>query len=225
MTNTGAKGMQKNNQGESPLVRFFRHHSETARLLFRGLPYWALLVPFLLGAAVLLIMQTPFAWVTEKDLQEIAAPVVILVAALVSLYVHYCLRVLFTLFLAVLACALFYRELHIIGSSRTLYATIVILAVLCSVKREALREYFSERVISALLFAAMWTYLVTKLLDRNFFTFLPNYYAWSHNVEESLETVAHLMILALGVVTLRLGTLKNGQGSRDTGKRRERRPA
>lgn len=188
-----------------------RHHLQSVKAALQAIPFWVWFLPFLFGGVIILLLQSPLSWITEKPLQEVVAAVVIGNAALLVLLVCYWVRELFALLLAVLVWALFFRELHFTGTSKGLYLTIIVLAWLASSKRDALKCFMSELPVIVLLSGAMWTYLITKLLDRNFFTFLPNYYQWSHNVEETLETFGHLMIMTLVVVTLRIGSLRQRQ--------------
>jgi len=191
-----------------------RHHMESARDALIGTPLWVWPVPALLCVIILLILQTPLGWITAKPFQEIAAPMVIGLTAGLALAVHYWLRSLFTLMLACFAVALFFRELHFVGTNNGIYLAVIILAVWASAKREEIREFIGNRWIAGLLACAVWTYFVTKLFDRHYLSFLPNYVAWENNAEESLETFGHLMVFALVVLTLRLGSLRQGREPR-----------
>ena len=179
-----------------------------------GTPLWVWPVPALLCVIVLLILQTPVGWITTKPVQEIAAPTLIGLTAGLAVAVHCWLRTLFTLMLASFAVALFLRELHFTGTNNGFYLAVIILAVWASAKREEIREFISNRWIAGLLACAVWTYFVTKLFDRHYFSFLPNYVAWENNAEESLETLGHLMVFVAVVLTLRLGSLRQGHKPR-----------
>ena len=72
---------------------------------------------------------------------------------------------------------------------------------------ERIRDFAGSRNIAGLLVCAIWTYFLTKVLDRHYLSFLPDYYSWHNNVEETLETFGHLMVFAAVVATLQLGTV------------------
>lgn len=195
-------------------VGMVRHHAESAKDAFIGIPLWVWPVPALLCVVILLILQTPFGWITAKPTQEIAAPVVSSLMAGLALCVHYWMRTTFTLILACFAVAIFFRELHFPGTNTGFYIAVVILAAWASAKREDIRDFLGERWIAGLLACAVWTYFVSKLFDRHYLSFLPNYVAWENNAEESLETLGHVMVFAAVVVTLRLGSLQQGRRRR-----------
>jgi len=191
------------------------HHLESAKMTLLGIPFWVWPMPFLLCIVILLIRQTPIGWMTEKPVQEIIAPTVICLTAVLVLFVHRWTRELFTLMLAVLVWALFMRELHFYGTGRGLYATVIVLAFLASAKRDKLGEFLGQRSIGALLGLSLWTYIVSKMFDRHYFSFLPAYHDWNNNVEETLETCGHLFVLSLVVMTLRFASLRSKKSSGD----------
>jgi len=192
-----------------------RHHIESAKLAVLGTPYWVWPMPLLLCAAILLILQTPIGWFTEKPVQEIVAPVVLGITAVLALFVYYRVREFFTLLLACFALALFLRELHFLGTNNGFYVAVILLAWLASSRRDAIHQFLRRRSIGALLSCSLWTYFVTKLIDRHYLSFLPEYVDWHDSVEESLETLGHLMVFALVVVALRVGNIQGRTGVAD----------
>jgi len=195
-----------------------RYHLATLRMTVTGVPHWVWPLPVILGLAIIALMQTPFGWVTDKQYQEIVAPTVIGLAACLSLFVHRWTGATFTLILACFCWALFLREIRFPGSSKGMYASLFILACWASVRRDEVRTYLARKPIASLLAAASWTYFFTKLLDQHHLSFLPRYYDWNNNVEESLETLAHLMVFALVVAALRAVWLYDrSAASGDTG--------
>lgn len=191
------------------------HHLESAKMTLLGIPFWVWPMPFLLCVVILLIRQSPIGWITEKPVQEIIAPTVICLTAMLVLFVHRWASELFTLMLAVLVWALFMRELHFYGTGRGLYATVIVLAFMASAKRDKLGEFLGQRSIGALLGLSLWTYIVSKMFDRHYFSFLPAYHDWNNNVEETLETCGHLFVLSLVVMTLRFASLRSKKSSGD----------
>ncbi|MCK5495157.1 MAG: hypothetical protein KAI80_02000 [Hyphomicrobiaceae bacterium] len=191
------------------------HHLESAKMTLLGIPFWVWPMPFLLCVVILLIRQSPIGWMTEKPVQEIIAPTVICLTAVLVLFVHRWVRELFTIMLAVLVWALFMRELHFYGTGRGLYATVIVLAFLASAKRDKLGDFLGQRSIGALLGLSLWTYIISKMFDRHYFSFLPAYHDWNNNVEETLETCGHLFVLSLVVMTLRYASLRSREISGD----------
>ncbi len=206
--------MTRKNKKKFDIASAIFHHLESAKITLLGIPFWVWPMPFLLCVVILLIRQTPIGWMTEKPVQEIIAPTVISLTAVLVLFVHRWTRELFTLFLAILVWALFMRELHFYGTGRGLYATVIVLAFLASAKRDELSEFLGQRSIGALLGLSLWTYIVSKMFDRHYFSFLPAYHDWNNNVEETLETCGHLFVLSLVVMTLRYASLRSREGSR-----------
>lgn len=151
---------------------------------------------------------------TEKPNQELIAPTVICLTAMLVLFVHRRTRELFTLMLACLVWALFMRELHFIGTSRALYITVITLTIIASYKRDELAEFLSQRAIGTLLPLALWTYFVSKLFDRHVFQFIPDYALWHENVEETLETCGHVFTFSLVIATLRYASTRIKKSSR-----------
>ena len=184
----------------------FSYHLNSARAALTGLPLWVWPVPVVLALAVLGVTFSPLGWVTAKPVQEIAAPVVIGMTAVLSFFVHRWTRETFTLLLTVFCWTLFARELHFTGTNNGAYIAIVVLAWLASTKRAEIVHYLRQRPVSGLLGSAVLTYFVTKLFDRGYFSFLLEYRLWHSNVEETMETCGHLMVFALVVVTLHAGS-------------------
>ena len=191
-----------------------RHHLGSAKAALFGIPYWVWPLPVFLCAGIILIVQTPIGWLTEKPIQEIAAPVVIGLTAGLVVCVHRWMREFFTLLLACFVWALFLRELHFAGTSNGLYIALIVLAWLASSRRDEISDFLKWPSIRALLSCALWTYFITKLFDRHYVSFLPGYADWHNNVEESLETFAHVMVFALVVMTLRIGVMQGKSGAK-----------
>lgn len=209
------RGMTNHTTQRIGITHAVRHHIESAKLAVLGTPYWVWPMPLLLCAAILLILQTPIGWFTEKPVQEIVAPVVLGITAVLALFVYYRVRAFFTLLLACFAWALFLRELHFLGTNNGFYVAVILLAWLASSRRDAIHQFLRRRSIGALLSCSLWTYFVTKLIDRHYLSFLPEYVDWHDSVEESLETLGHLMVFALVVVALRVGNIQGRTGVAD----------
>ena len=88
--------MNKDTTKRIDIAGMVRHHLGSARAAFAGTPYWVWPLPLLLCAGILLIRRSPAGWLTEKDIQEIAAPVVLSMTAGLVLFVHRWARALGT---------------------------------------------------------------------------------------------------------------------------------
>lgn len=182
------------------------YHLNSAKAAITGLPLWVWPVPIVLALAALAVTFSPLGWMTAKPVQEVAAPVVIGMTAVLSFFVHRWTRETFTLLLTVFCWTLFARELHFTGTNNGAYIAIVVLAWLASTKRAEIGYFLRQRPVSILLGGAMLTYFVTKVFDRGYLAFLPDYRIWHSNVEETMETCGHLMVFALVVFTLHVGS-------------------
>ena len=180
-------------------------HWESTKAAFWGMPLEAWLAPFVCIFGILLIYLSPWNELASKPTQEIVAPVIIGMTAIVSLFVHRWVGETFTLILACFAWALFIRELHIPLSNNGFYIAIFAIAWWVSNQRFELAQWFSYKWIRIFLGGAFWTYLITKVFDRHYVSFLPAYNSWNNHVEETLEACGHGMVFALVIATLRIG--------------------
>ncbi len=172
-------------------------HWDSGWAALRATPLLAFAIPFLATGLILLIRLSPVGWVTEKPVQEIIAPTVLALAAGSVLLVHHWTRAKFTLMLSVFVWALFLRELHFeFMNGGILFALAGLMWWLSNV-RQQLVEWLSSFWIRLWLAGCFCTYFISDMMDRHLFSFLPHYRSWNDNVEETLETVGHLMVFAL----------------------------
>ena len=168
-----------------------------------GTPRYIWAVPFVLMVLILLVYALPFGWITTKPIQEIIAPTVIALATAVATYFYRDNKSTLSLMLTCFAWALFLRELHLPLTNNGFYVAIVVLAGWAVKERDALTHWLTETSAGILLPAAFWTYFISKVMDRHYLGFLPNYYHWNDSVEETLETCGHLMVFALVIVAMK----------------------
>lgn len=193
------------------IADFVRHHFESGMGALRGTPWWVWPLPLVFAGLVLLLLQTPLDVITSKPVQELAGPVVMGVTAAFALFVHRKMQVFFTLLLALFTSALFLREWHFWGTTEAILVVLAALAWWASSRREDILPFLRQSSVGALLSAALWIYVVTQFMDQhyllsfNLFT-VENYVKWNDNVEETLETVGHLFVLAAVVLTYRDAT-------------------
>jgi len=183
----------------------WRQHYASGWAALRATPPFAFLMPLLSIALIAIVQQLPFAWFTEKPVQEIAAPVVLAIAAGTVLVGYRWFRETLPLMLAVLVWALFLRELHFEFMNGGILFALAGLAWWLSTVRLEIADWLAHFWIRFWLASAFLSYFISDMLDRHVFSFLPNYRSWNNNVEESLETCGHVMIFALVLATIRAG--------------------
>ncbi|MGD9867273.1 MAG: hypothetical protein AB7U38_04645 [Hyphomicrobiales bacterium] len=187
-----------------------RHHFESAMAALLGTPWWAWFVPFLIGGCVLLLMQTPLGWITDKRIEEVLGPIIMGITAAIAIHGYWRSRGFLTLILAIFCCALFFREWHFWSSSTGFVLAFAFLLWWASMGRDELKPWLAQPRVRGLLTSAMWTYFISQVLDRNILLSLPDYLSWHNNVEETLENSGHLMVLALVLTVQRAGVLTGG---------------
>ncbi len=187
------------------LERFTEGLSSDISAIIRQFPYWILAVIALLFIAVIGLAYTPFGWVTSKPVQEVVAPIIIGIAAAYSLFVHWRLREKFTLVLLVFVVSLFSRELHFYGTNNGFYIAFVIVVLWSWWDRRELARWYSFRCVRALVPLCISIYLLTKILDRGYLGFLPEFQFWRHNAEETMESLGHAVTLLLLFYTYKVG--------------------
>ncbi len=193
------------------LTELFVSLSKTAVDVLKSISLLVWLLPFVLSLVIWAITKTPIGWMTEKPVQEIVAPVVIGMTAALVLAVHRWVGTRFSLLLACFVWSLFFRELHFWGTNNGFYIALVAIIIWGWLSRSQISEFLQCRVIRFFLSGAFLIYLLSKIVDRGYLAFLPEFAVWRHNLEETLETCGHLMVFALVVMTLRVATLRRQQ--------------
>jgi hypothetical protein len=171
-------------------------------------------MPFVLSLVIWVIARTPVGWMTEKQVQEIAAPIVIGLTAGLVLMVHKWVQTRFSLILACFVWSLFLRELHFWGTNNGFYIALVAIVIWSWVSRSQLVDFLQYISIRYFLSGAFLIYLLSKIVDRGYLAFLPEFTSWRHNLEETLETSGHVMVFCLVVMTYRIATLPKKQQHR-----------
>lgn len=190
------------------LTDFVRHHFESATRAARGMPLWIWPLPLVLAGLVLLVLQTPLAGITSKPVQELAGPYVTGLTAAFAIFVYRQKRAFFILLLALFTTTLFLREWHFWGTTEATLVALAALAWWASSRREDIMPWLQTPHIGGALGAALWTYVITQFMDQhyllslNLFT-VEDYVKWNDNVEETLETIGHLFVLAAAVMAFR----------------------
>jgi hypothetical protein len=99
--------------------------------------------------------------------------------------------------LLLLSIALFCRELHFWGTNNGIYLAILLLVWYASRNAHRMQAFLHSRVQVSLFGGAMFTYALTKTFDRGYWKFIAGWPDWQDTMEESLESIAHLLILVL----------------------------
>ncbi len=161
------------------------------------------ILPFIAAVIIWLLSLTPVAVVFSKPIQEIIAICILTINIIVILTAHVKMRKFVTLWLLLLGIALLCRELHFYGTNRGFYIALILLATWCAVKRVKFVQEIQSTGGARLLVGALWMYCMTKVMDRDYLYFMPKYEEWNDYVEESMESVGHIMILTMSVIILR----------------------
>jgi len=161
------------------------------------------ILPFIAAVIIWLLSLTPVAVVFSKPIQEIIAVCILTINTIVILIAHVKMRKFVTLWLLLLGIALLCRELHFYGTHRGFYIALILLVSWCAVKRVKFVHEIQSTGGARLLVGTMWMYSMAKVMDRDYLYFMPKYDEWHDYVEESMESVGHIMILVMSVIILR----------------------
>jgi hypothetical protein len=197
-------------------------HVRNAAAALRYFSPWILLVPAIAMWLIIVDSRTGFGWFEEKSTQEILAPTVLSVAIFIAALFWARAGGFYSRWLLLLSIALFCRELHFWGTNNGIYFAILFLVWYASRHADRMSPLFQNRAAMSLFGGAMVTYVITKTFDRAYWSFIHGWTDWQDTMEESLETIAHLLILSLVVVSyVAWGKrLRAGSVSATTAKRR-----
>lgn len=171
-------------------------------------PLWVLLIPFA-GAAVLygLDRYPAVSPHLKKDAAEIYSPMVLFVGVVLAGWLATTRRHTYDKWLFLFAVSLFLRELHFQGTNTGFYIALVVLLVWASHARDRLEPFFSDRRIVVPMMAILWTYAITKVLDRGYADgVIPGGRMSRDLLEENLELLGHAMFVMLVVISYRVLT-------------------
>lgn len=181
--------------------------------ILKSIPLLIWPMPIVLSAVIWAISKSPIGWITDKPIQEIAAPVVIGMAAGLVIAVYRWESNKFTLLLGCFVWSLFSRELHFWGTNNGFYIALLVLIVWGWLSRNQIGDFLESTTIRYLLSGVFLIYFTSKVVDRGYLEFLPEFKFWRHNVEETLETCGHMLVFSLVVLTYRIATLQHGRKS------------
>ena len=180
--------------------------SRKARLL-RFAKWW----PMLLGPAAMLIVYIANAdrqeqYVSKGPNERIA--LILLAVPLINFLLQSAVfKRGFCLFMACLSAAFFCREWHFPGTSVGIYIALAMLAFWAIKRKDDFEQYIGRGSFRIWLIATFATYLLSQLIARRVFHYvnLPLEEHLHIYFEETVETTAHLMLLAASFAAWKLG--------------------
>lgn len=104
------------------------------------------------------------------------------------------------LIMAAFSATLVCREIHFGWTHRGVYVMLAVVGVWAFAWRKQLAEPLQDRRHTSWIVATVWAYVLAFLVYRRVFRFVPGE-AQAHNfIEESMETVAHGMLIATALL-------------------------
>jgi hypothetical protein len=184
------------------LERYSRNLRAMAAQVAGGIPVWAWVCPVFALSIVLLaagpalpLFVGKYAW-TGKDFQEVLGPS--LLGAAVSVAAFQCLlranicRAWMLCIPTILLC----RELHFAGTGTGVYLGLIAIVWFGCRNSTRLQPVWTCRNVSGCWFGAACFYALAVSVDSGLWKFLPHFSWWGVNLEETVESMGHLLILA-----------------------------
>jgi len=163
-------------------------------------PYPLLAGPLAVAASV----AASAAWPERfQDLQVwLEKPAPYLVALATAIYAARAARTRNPLhvLLAVLGAALTCREIHFAGTGTGVYVALAALAAWAVLWRKRLREPLRDYRHVAWVLAAAAAYILSQVIARRAFRFIPGEHAIHRSLEECAETAAHAVFIVSALV-------------------------
>ena len=188
---------------ETPVPEQNEAHTDARRS--RILHWW----PFLLGPLGMLYVYfldaLGSADLAGRQPNELVAMPIIGLASFIFWIAAIRERSEFHLLLAVLTLGFFFREWHFEGTSTGVYIVALACVAWAILRRDHLAPAYYQGNTRYWLMAALATYVLSQLIARRVFAaryldLLPNEEALHIALEETVENVAHLMMLVTSMV-------------------------
>jgi hypothetical protein len=154
-----------------------------------------LAAPILLAFMVLLGLLHPQAFHDLQVWLEVPAPFLVAIAAGIYIFKAYRTRSPLLVLLAALSIALTCREMHFAGTSKGIYIALGVLALWTVLWRKRLHRPLRNWRHTSWLIATCWAYVLSQLIARRAFRFVPGEHEIHRSLEEVAETIAHLMLI------------------------------
>jgi len=120
------------------------------------------------------------------------------------------------LLLALLAVAFYCREWHFAGTSKGVYVALGLLGVWGWAWRRFLMDTLADRRLLLPLVATGWAYLLSQLIARRVFRFVPLEDVLHVPAEEVTETMAHTMLAGVAIAGL-IGWVRHSRAAATAG--------
>ncbi len=137
-------------------------------------------------------------WLASRSTHEVIAPGLLLVPLSVFAVQALVYRSEFHLFMGCLCAALFCRELHFAGTSAGIYIALVVLGVWWAARGKFMEAAIASTGLRVWLIGTGACYLLSQVIARRVFRYLwlPREDELHVYLEETVETMAHLMLLS-----------------------------
>jgi len=172
-------------------------HLQNIRSVMGNFSPWVLGLPAAVCAWIATQSANPWWEYTLKPYQETYAPIILAIATGCAAALWLTFRGFYYRWLLLLSGCLLCREIHFVGTSTGIYFAIPLLMWYASSRFESMKPFADNRLLASLLVGAFVTYFFAITVDRAVWKFLPNHAFWRNNIEETSETVGHLLILAM----------------------------
>jgi hypothetical protein len=170
---------------------------------------WFRLWPLLLGPAamvwVYIANATGMRWFVSRGTNENMALALVGVSLLGFVIQAIIYRSEFHLFMAILCGSFFCREWHFAGTSNGIYVMLGILAFWAVKRKDALEGIVGEGHLKVWFWATFSGYVLSQLIARRVFryVYLPQEAQLHVLFEESVETMAHIMMIVTCLIALK----------------------
>ncbi|MBM82359.1 MAG: hypothetical protein CMJ78_17475 [Planctomycetaceae bacterium] len=161
-----------------------------------------LVVPLIAVLLVFAALNTRAGWLVEEEFQEFIGPAIVAFGLWLSMMSTALRKRLIDVWFVGLFASLLCRELHFVGTSTGIYIALIVLFVSGSILRERLPEFYQRSLPISLLVGGFSTYAIAVTIDAAWWRFLPEFRMWRVQVEETLESTGHLLILAAVIAVI-----------------------
>jgi hypothetical protein len=160
--------------------------------------WWPLLLGPLAMVLVYVAEMTGHQWFVGRGTNENIALVLLSVSVVGFLVQAIIYRSEFLCFMLALCGAFFCREWHFPGTSKGIYVCLAVLGFWAFKRSEKFKVFMDNKRLSIWIWSTFGTYLLSQLIARRVFRdlYLPLEEELHISLEESVETMAHLMMIA-----------------------------
>ncbi|MHC4264878.1 MAG: hypothetical protein ACYSUK_02985 [Planctomycetota bacterium] len=166
--------------------------------------WWPVLLGPLTMVLVYIARLLDIQWIVSRTPNENIALVLVGISLVGFTVQAFLFRSEFHLFMASLCAAFFCREWHFPGTSKGIYIALGVLAVWAVMRRKKLESYIKNSMVKIWIPCMIATYFLSQLIARRAFRgILPIEDEVNVALEESIETVAHIMMIVICLIALK----------------------